>query len=63
MKGTGDGPPPTPPKATEETAIASSMMEVDLTMGDNAVDVFCIEELSDADDTSSSLLSLSTGFT
>ena len=61
MRGTGGGPPPTPPKVTEETAIASSMMEVDLTMGDNAVDIFNIEALSDADGTTSSHLSLCIG--
>lgn len=61
MRGTGGGPPPTPPKVTEETAIASSMMEVDLTMGDDAVDVFNTEALSDADGTTLPHLSMCIG--
>ncbi|KAK3890065.1 hypothetical protein Pcinc_005980 [Petrolisthes cinctipes] len=43
IKVTGGGCPPTPPKATEEIALAASMMTVDLAMGNDVFETFNVE--------------------
>lgn len=42
IKVTGGGPAPPPPKATEEIALAASMMQADLAMGNNVYESFTV---------------------
>ncbi|KAK3880938.1 hypothetical protein Pcinc_014588 [Petrolisthes cinctipes] len=48
IKVTGGGCPPTPPKATEEIALAASMMTADLAMGNDVFETFNVEPVHDS---------------